>query len=117
MTAPEGRPTLMRLLRDRNPKAGDPLTATEVYAANMIGPKEWERIRLQQKREGYLARKRAKEELAMDVAAIARGEKPRRRYADGVPTAASQLAAQEAAEAQVGIGFDDEWGSDGTKNV
>lgn len=109
--------TLRDMLRGRDPKAGDALSTTEVYAANLISPKEAERMRLQQKREDFLARKRAKEELAMDVAALARGEKPRRRYADGVPTAASQLAAQSVANLQLDTGIGDTRRNDGPKNI
>lgn len=110
--------TLAEVLRGYDPKGGRPVPLVSLYAANMISKGEWERIRLEQQREDYRARKRAKEELRMDIAAMARGEGPRPREvpsederrerkrfarelregfagcADGVPTQASQLAAR-----------------------
>ena len=119
--------TLAETLRGYDPKGGRPVPIVNIYAANMVSPGEAERVRLEQQREGYRARKRAREDLRMQIAAMARGEEPRREgaptederrqrrlfaeslkglaggagCADGVPTQASQLAARANVPPQV----------------
>ncbi len=73
--------TLSEVLKGYNPKAGRPVPLVNLYAANLISKGEWERVRLEQQREDYRARKRAREELRMDIAAMVRGEEPRRQDA------------------------------------
>ncbi len=109
--------TLMEMLRGHDPKGGNPLTRTELYAANLIGPKEAERIRIQQKREDFLARKHLKEDLAMDVAALARGEKPRQRYANGVPTENPLLLGDAPTDTQAVPQISNDWSNYAPKNT
>lgn len=86
--------TLMEMLKDFDPAGGRPLDVTRIYMANVIGADEGARLAKKQKLDDYRARRRAKEDLRMDIAAIARGEEPSWRYAKGVPTAAGQLGQQ-----------------------
>lgn len=88
--------TLMEMLRNEkaDPAHGRPLSLTKVYMANVISADEGARLAKKQKLDEYRARKRAKEDLRMDIAAIARGEKPSWRYAKSVPTPAGQLGQQ-----------------------
>lgn len=81
--------TLREMLRGRDPKGGSPLTMTEIYAANMISKGEADRVRLQQKRDEYRARARAKSDLRRDVMRMVSGGG---KGAKGVPEAASQMA-------------------------
>ena len=86
--------TLREMLEGFDPAGGRPLDVTRIYMANVIGADEGARIAKRQKLEEYRARKRAKEDLRMDIAAIARGEEPSWRYANAVPTPAPQLGQQ-----------------------
>lgn len=88
--------TLMEMLKDAkiDPAAGRPLDVTRIYMANVMSSGEAVLLAKKQKLDEYRARKRAKEDLRMDIAAIARGEEPSWRYAKGVPTAAGQLGQQ-----------------------
>lgn len=86
--------TLKEMLAGFDPAAGRPLDVTRIYMANVISADEGARLAKKQKLDEYRARKRAKEDLRMDFAAIARGEEPSWRYAKGVPTAAGQLGQQ-----------------------
>lgn len=88
--------TLMEMLKDEkvDPAAGRPLDITRIYMANVMSSGEAVLLAKKQKLDEYRARKRAKEDLRMDIAAIARGEEPSWRYAKGVPTAAGQLGQQ-----------------------
>ena len=72
--------------------------------ANLISADEGARLAKKQKLDEYRARKRAKEDLRMDIAAIARGEKPSWRYAKGVPTPAGQLGQQAMGFPPLGSG-------------
>lgn len=137
--------TLSEVLKGYDPKGGRPVPLVNLYAANMISKGEWERIRLEQAREDYRARKRAREELRMDIAAMVRGEEPRRPdapseeerqerkrfarqlrdraregpsgYAAGVPQAASQLAARANVPPQVTWGIRDDSEDAGAENI
>lgn len=86
--------TLAEMLKGFDPAGGHPLDVTRIYMANVISADEGVRLARKQKLDEYRARKRAKEDLRMDIAAIARGEKPSWRYAKSVPTAAGQLGQQ-----------------------
>ena len=88
--------TLMEMLRNEkaDPAHGRPLDLTRIYMANVMSSREAVLLAKKQKLDEYRARKRAKEDLRMDIAAIARGEKPSWRYAKSVPTAAGQLGQQ-----------------------
>lgn len=86
--------TLKEMLDGFDPAGGRPLDVTRIYMANVIGADEGARLAKKQKLDEYRARKRAKEDLRMDIAAIARGEKPSWRYAKSVPTPAGQLGQQ-----------------------
>ena len=86
--------TLREMLDGFDPAAGRPLDVTRIYMANVISADEGARLAKKQKLDEYRARKRAKEDLRMDIAAIARGEKPSWRYAKSVPTPAGQLGQQ-----------------------
>lgn len=86
--------TLAEMLDGFDPAAGRPLDVTRIYMANVIGADEGVRLAKKQKLDEYRARKRSKEDLRMDIAAIARGEKPSWRSAKSVPTAAGQLGQQ-----------------------
>lgn len=86
--------TLKEMLAGFDPAAGRPLDVTRIYMANVISADEGARLAKKQKLDEYRARKRAKKDLRMDIAAIARGEEPSWRYAKGVPTAAGQLGQQ-----------------------
>lgn len=86
--------TLAEMLKGFDPAGGRPLDMTRIYMANVISRGEGARLAKKQKLDEYRARKRAKEDLRMDIAAIARNEEPRRRYANGVPTAAGRLGQQ-----------------------
>jgi hypothetical protein len=98
--------TLREMLEGFDPAGGRPLDVTRIYMANVIGADEGARLLKRQKLDEYRARKRAKEDLRMDIAAIARGEKPSWRYAKSVPTPAGQLGQQA-------IGFPPLEGGDG----
>ena len=84
--------TLREMLDGFDPAAGRPLDVTRIYMA--ISADEGARLAKKQKLDEYRARKRAREDLRMDIAAIARGEKPSWRYAKSVPTPAGQLGQQ-----------------------
>lgn len=86
--------TLAEMLKGFDPAGGHPLDVTRIYMANVISADEGTRLAKKQKLDEYRARKRAKEDLRMDIAAIARGEKPSWRYAKSVPTPAGQLGQQ-----------------------
>lgn len=86
--------TLREMLKDFDPAGGRPLDVTRIYMANVIGADEGSRLIKKQRLDEYRARRRAKEDLRMDIAAIARGEEPSWRYAKSVPTAAGQLGQQ-----------------------
>lgn len=86
--------TLKEMLDGFDPAGGRPLDVTRIYMANLISADEGARLAKKQKLDEYRARKRSKEDLRMDIAAIARGEKPSWRYAKSVPTAAGQLGQQ-----------------------
>ncbi len=86
--------TLREMLEGFDPAAGRPLDMARIYMANVISADEGARLAKKQKLDEYRARRRAKEDLRMDIAAIARGEEPSWRYAKGVPTAAGQLGQQ-----------------------
>lgn len=86
--------TLAEMLKGFDPAGGHPLDVTRIYMANVISADEGVRLAKKQKLDEYRARKRAKEDLRMDIAAIARGEKPSWRYAKSVPTPAGQLGQQ-----------------------
>ena len=86
--------TLREMLEGFDPAGGRPLDVTRIYMANVIGADEGARLAKKQKLDEYRARKRAKDDLRMDIAAIARGEKPSWRYAKSVPTPAGQLGQQ-----------------------
>lgn len=86
--------TLKEMLEGFDPAAGRPLDMTRIYMANVISADEGARLAKKQKLDEYRARKRAREDLRMDIARIARGEEPSWRYAKGVPTAAGQLGQQ-----------------------
>lgn len=88
--------TLMEMLKDKkvDPAAGRPLDITRIYMANVMSSGEAVLLAKKQKLDECRARKRAKEDLRMDIAAIARGEKPSWRYAKSVPTPAGQLGQQ-----------------------
>ena len=86
--------TPREMLDGFDPAAGRPLDVTRIYMANVISADEGARLAKKQKLDEYRARKRAREDLRMDIDAIARGEEPSWRYAKGVPTAAGQLGQQ-----------------------
>lgn len=86
--------TLAEMLKGFDPAGGHPLDVTRIYMANVISADEGARLAKKQRLDEYRARKRAKEDLRMDIAAIARGEKPSWRYAKSVPTPAGQLGQQ-----------------------
>lgn len=86
--------TLKEMLDGSDPAGGRPLDVTRIYMANLMSADEGARLAKKQKLDEYRARKRAKEDLRMDIAAIARGEKPSWRYAKIVPTPAGQLGQQ-----------------------
>lgn len=86
--------TLREMLDGFDPAAGRPLDVTRIYMANLISADEGARLTKKQKLDEYRARKRSKEDLRMDIAAIARGEEPSWRYAKSVPTPAGQLGQQ-----------------------
>lgn len=86
--------TLSELLRDYDPAGGRPVPRAKIYAANLISRDEAERIRLQQQRDEYAARKRFREEIAADVARMVAQADDAERCASGVPERASQLAAR-----------------------
>lgn len=86
--------TLKEMLDGFDPAGGRPLDVTRIYMANLISADEGVRLAKKQKLDAYRARKRAEKDMRMDIAAIARGEKPSWRYAKGVPTAAGQLGQQ-----------------------
>ena len=71
--------TLREMLDGFDPAGGRPLDVTRIYMANLISADEGARLAKKQKLDEYRARKRAKEDLRMDIAAIARGRKRRRR--------------------------------------
>lgn len=98
--------TLMEMLKDEkiDPAAGRPLDITRIYMANVMSSGEAVLLAKKQKLDEYRARKRAKEDLRMDIAAIARGEKPSWRYAKSVPTAAGQLGQQAMGFPPLGSG-------------
>lgn len=86
--------TLMEMLDGFDPAGGRPLDVTRIYMANLISADEGVRLAKKQKLDAYRARKRAEEDMRMDIAAIAGDEKPSWRYAKGVPTEAEQLGQQ-----------------------
>lgn len=86
--------TLREMLEGFDPAGGRPLDVTRIYMANVIGGAEGSRLLKKQRLDEYRARKRAKEDLRMDIAAIARGEEPSWRYAKSVPTPSVQLGQQ-----------------------
>lgn len=86
--------TLKEMLEGFDPAAGRPLDMTRIYMANVISADEGVRLAKKQKLDEYRARKRAREDLRMDIARIARGEEPSWRYAKGVPTDAGRLGQQ-----------------------
>lgn len=98
--------TLMEMLRNEkaDPAHGRPLDITRIYMANVMSSREAVLLVKKQKLDEYRARKRAKEDLRMDIAAIARGEEPSWRYAKGVPTAAGQLGQQAMGFPPLGSG-------------
>lgn len=96
--------TLREMLEGFDPAAGRPLDMTRIYMANVISADEGARLAKKQKLDEYRARRRAKEDLRMDIAAIARGEEPSWRYAKGVPTATGQLGQQAMGFPPLGSG-------------
>lgn len=114
--------TLREMLDGFDPAAGRPLDVTRIYMANVIGADEGARLAKKQKLNEYRARKRAKEDLRMDIAAIARGEepkdgKPNRGCAKGVPTAAGQLGQQALGFPPLDSGNDAGGEAPGAKNT
>ena len=109
--------TLAEMLRGFDPKGGRPLGQTRIYMANLISAEEGRRLLKRQKLEEYRARKRAREDLRMDIAAIARGEEPSWRHAKGVPTGASQLGQQAMPFPPMGTGEDGAAGGPAAENA
>lgn len=109
--------TLREMLDGFDPAAGRPLDVTRIYMANVISADESVRLAKKQKLDECRARKRAKDDLRMDIAAIARGEEPSWRYAKSVPTAAGQLGQQAMGFPPLGSGNDAGGEAPGTKNT
>jgi hypothetical protein len=109
--------TLREMLEGFDPAGGRPLDVTRIYMANVISADEGARLAKRQRLEEYRARKRAREDLRMDIAAIARGEEPRWRYAKGVPTGAGQLGRQALGFPPLGGGEGADGGDPAAKNA
>lgn len=109
--------TLAEMLKGFDPAGGHPLDVTRIYMANVISADEGVRLAKKQKLDEYRARKRAKEDLRMDIAAIARGEKPSWRYAKSVPTPAGQLGQQAMGFPPLGSGNGADGGAPAAKNT
>lgn len=100
--------TLMEMLRNEkaDPAHGRPLSLTKVYMANVMARREAVLLAKIQKRDAAIARKQREKEMYEEIAKLAKGEKPKRGCANGVPTAAGQLGQQA-------IGFPPLDGGDG----
>ena len=109
--------TLREMLDGFDPAAGRPLDVTRIYMANVISADEGARLAKKQKLDEYRARRRAKEDLRMDIAAIARGEEPSWRYAKSVPTPAGQLGQQAMGFPPLGSGNGAGGEAPGAKNT
>ncbi len=109
--------TLREMLDGFDPAGGRPPDVTRIYMANLISADEGARLAKKQKLDEYRARKRSKEDLRMDIAAIARGEEPSWRYAKGVPTAAGQLGQQAMGFPPLESGNDAVGEAPGAKNT
>ena len=109
--------TLAQVLRGYDPKGGRPVPIERVYMANLMAKDEARRRQLQQQRDDFTARRRERERVRMDIAAMLRGEEPRGGCARGVPEAASQLAQQSMPFPQAGRRNETDGREDGAKNI
>ena len=62
--------TLKEMLDGFDPAGGRPLDVTRIYMANVISADEGARLAKKQKLDEYRARRRAKEDLRMDLSLI-----------------------------------------------